>query len=244
MNQFKPIKHSRVYEDVLLQLKDAIFSRRFKAGDKLPSERELTAQFQVSRGVIREAIRALELGGFVAIRQGPAGGAFVTDLTFNQVGNAFLDLFLANKLSMKEVARVRLHIEPEVARMAVRNISGSGTERIREAEAEEHLAFHSYRDRVDRLTRVHTILAAMCGNHFFEAIVKSMLQVTAEVVLAVDPDHDPDHDTLHGPGEHIAIVEAVIAGDGDGAAEAMTVHLKRFADDLVAMERIYRQRFS
>jgi len=239
MNQFKPIKHARVFEDVLLQLKDAIFSGRFKAGDKLPSERELTVQFEVSRGVVREAIRALELGGFVVIRQGPAGGAFVTDLTFNQVGNAFLDLFLANKLSMREVAQVRLHIEPEVARMAAENISAPGEERLREAETAEHAPFHSYPDRIERLTRVHSILASICGNHFFEAIVKSMLQVTAEVVLVVDPDHD----ALHGPGEHISIVEAVISGDGDGAAEAMADHLKRFADSLVAMERVYRQRF-
>ena len=118
MTQFKPIKTSRVSEDVLLQLKEAILLGAYKSGDKLPSERELTLQFQVSRGVVREAVRALELSGFVEMRQGPAGGAFVTDLSFNQVGNAFLDLFLANKVSMAEVAEVRTHVEPKVARLA------------------------------------------------------------------------------------------------------------------------------
>ena len=239
MSRFVPIKHGRVFEDVLLQLKEAIFSGQFKAGDKLPSERELTAQFRVSRGVIREAIRALELGGFVVIRQGPAGGAFVTDLSFDQLGNAFLDLFLANKLSMSELAQVRLHIEPKVARLAAANISPSGTERIRKAEAAEHLPFDSYPDRIAKLTGVHSVLAHICGNHFFEAIVKSMLKVTEAIVLEVVPDHE----SLHGPGEHTAIVEAVISGDGNSAAEAMTRHLERFADSLVSMEKVYRKRF-
>ena len=240
MNQFMPIKHGRVFEEVLLQLKEGIFSGRFKAGDKLPSERELTTQFQVSRGVIREAVRALELGGFVAIRQGPAGGAFVTDLSFDQLGNAFLDLFLTNKLSMRELVQVRLHIEPEVARLAAENISPSDAERVREAEAEEYVPFVSYPDRIVKLTRVHSVLANICGNHFFEAIVKSMLKVTAEIVLEVDPDHE----SLHGPGEHGAIVEAVVSGDGNGAAEAMAAHLKRFSKSIVSMEKVYRQRFS
>ena len=96
MGQFKSVRQSRVSEAVLAQLKEAILLGHFKSGEKLPSERELTQEFQVSRGVIREAIRALEITGFVVLRQGPTGGAFVTNLSFDHVGNAFLDLFLAN----------------------------------------------------------------------------------------------------------------------------------------------------
>ena len=102
MSHFRPIKQSRISEEVLRQLKEAILLRKFKSGEKLPSERELTEQFQVSRGVIREAIRALEITGFVITRQGPAGGAFVTELSFDHVGNAFLDLFLANRVSIPQ----------------------------------------------------------------------------------------------------------------------------------------------
>jgi len=240
MTHFKPIKTARIFEDVLIQLKEAILLGRFKSGDKLPSERELTLEFQVSRGVIREAIRALELSGFVAIRQGPAGGAFVTDLTFNQVGNAFLDLFLSDRLSMREIAQVRFHIEPEVARLAALNITPSYGRLLKKAEEDEHLPYDSYPQRMARLTEVHRILAKICGNHFFEAIVTSMLKLTAEVVLAVDPDHE----SLHGPGEHLSIVTAVMAGDEEGASLAMTGHLKRFSDSLIGMEKIYRRRFS
>lgn len=240
MTLFKPIKTNRIFEDVLVQLKEAILSRRFKPGEKLPSERELSLEFQVSRGVIREAIRALELHGFVSIRQGPAGGAYVTDLTFNQVGNAFLDLFKTNKLSMKDIAQVRLHVEPEVARLAALNFDPSHMDMLMKVEQAEHVDYASYADRIDRLTRVHKSLARICGNQFFEVIVRSMLTLTAEVVLTVASDHD----LLHGPGEHLAVIQAVISGDGDGAAREMASHLRLFSQNLIEMEKIYRQRYS
>ncbi len=224
----------------MIQLKEAILVGAFKSGDKLPSERELTMQFQVSRGVIREAIRALELSGFVVMRQGPAGGAFVTDLSFSQVGNAFLDLFLANKVSMAEVAQVRSHVEPKVAQLASLNITPTYQKLLEKAEEEEFITPKSYAERIVRLTEVHHVLSQVCGNHFFEAIVRSMLKLTAEVVLAVEPDHE----SLHNPGEHHAIIDAVIKGDGEAASREMRQHLKRFSDSLIAMEKIYRERFS
>ena len=242
MANFKPIKTSRVFEDVLIQLKEAILLGAYQSGNKLPSERELTLQFQVSRGVIREAIRALELSGFVVMRQGPAGGAFVTDLSFNQVGNAFLDLFLTNKVSMAEVAQVRSHVEPKVAQLASLHITPEYQKHLEDAEAEEFITPRSYAERIVRLTEVHHVLAQICGNHFFEAIVRSMLKLTAEVVLAVADE--PDHEALHNPGEHRAIIDAVIKGDGEAASREMRQHLKRFSDSLIAMEKIYREKFS
>lgn len=240
MSTFTPIKTSRVSESVLAQLKSAILTGRFKSGSKLPSERELTEEFQVSRGVVREAIRGLELSGFVMVRQGHGGGAYVTEPTLGHVSNAFLDLFLTNRLSMAEVAQVRLFIEPEVARLAAVNFNASYLSALEEAESQEHFHYKSDADRIARLTRVHKVLAMICGNQFFEAIVKSMLKITAEVVLKVASDHD----ALHGPGEHRQIIDAVKSKDSSRAATEMVHHLTNFSDVLVEMERIYRQKVS
>jgi GntR family transcriptional regulator, transcriptional repressor for pyruvate dehydrogenase complex len=51
-------------------------------------------------------------------RQGATGGGFVTDLSFKHFSNAFVDLFLSEKISIPEMYQVRLLIEPEVARQA------------------------------------------------------------------------------------------------------------------------------
>jgi DNA-binding GntR family transcriptional regulator len=141
---------------------------------------------------------------------------------------------------MKDIAQVRLYIEPEVARLGARNFSSDSMDLLLEVEREEHVPYASDADRIDRLTRVHKVLARLCGNPFFEAIVRSMLMLTAEVVLTVASDHD----LLHGPGEHQGIIRAVISRDEDAAAEEMARHLRQFSQNLIEMEITYRQRYS
>lgn len=238
MGQFKSVRQSRVSEAVLAQLKEAILLGKFKSGEKLPSERELTEEFQVSRGVIREAIRTLEITGFVVLRQGPTGGAFVTNLSFDHVGDAFLDLFLANKVSMPELAHVRYYVEPEVARLAALNATEEDKKRLLEAQEAEFLPVPTATARINQLQRVHHIIAELCQNHFFEAISKSMMRLTYEIVEAVDPDHQ----ALHMPGEHQEIIEAVINANADEAKAAMRKHLEKFRDNLIKMEAAYRQK--
>jgi len=236
MGRFKPIRQIRVSEEVLSQLKESILLGKFKSGEKLPSERELTEEFQVSRGVIREAIRILEITGFVVLRQGPTGGAFVTDLSFDHVGNAFLDLFLTNKVSIPELANVRYYVEPEIARLAAINATKEDKKRLIEAQEEESLAATTTAARITQFQKVHRVIAESCKNHFYEAISKSMLRLTFEVVEAVDPDHE----ALHMPGEHKQIIEAVISANAEAAKAAMTTHLEKFCKNLLEMETAYR----
>ena len=240
MSYFKPLKQQRISEEVLRQLKEAILLGVFKSGAKLPSERELTEQFQVSRGVVREAIRALEITGFVVTRQGPAGGAYVTELSFDHVGNAFIDLFLANKVSIPEMVDVRRIIEPQVARLAAANISGKGKEMLLQAQQREFGNPKSDEERMRVYQNVHRLLAESCGNHFLEAISKSLLKLTRRVVMAVNPDHSQ----LHQSGEHQKIIEAVLAGDEAAAAAAMEKHIEMFHQRLTQMEKIYREKIT
>ncbi len=123
MPRFRPIKQTRVSDEVAEQIKQSILVGDFKDGDKLPSEHELMEQFQVSRTTIREALRSLETSGFLATCQGASGGAYVTDLSFEGIASAFLDLFLVDKISMPELCRAREVIEPEVARLAAINMT-------------------------------------------------------------------------------------------------------------------------
>ena len=123
MPQFRPIRPSRISEEVTEQLKRSILFGDFKTGDKLPPERLLAGEFQVSRVAVREALRTLENSGFIVTRQGASGGAYVTDLSFAHLADAFLDLFLAGKISIPELIGVRILIEPEMARLAATKVT-------------------------------------------------------------------------------------------------------------------------
>ena len=240
MPRFKPIKQLRISEEVAEQLKESIVSGHFNPGEKLPPERDLAEQFQVSRLAIREALRKLEHAGFIVIRQGVTGGAYVTDLTFEYLVNAFLDLFLSDKISIPELYHVRLLIEPEVARLAASNTTSEYAQRLKEALDIEELPITSLSADVDRKQRVHFILAEMCGNRFFEALMRSLLGLTKEVVEAVNPD--PDY--VHPKGMHRSVVEAVVAGNAEAAAEAMKKHTIDFGENFIKMERTYREKNS
>lgn len=75
---FSPARPRRTFEEIIAQIKANIEQGRLRRGDKLPTERMLAAQFQVSRNTVREALRTLEISGFVVLKRGPAGGAFVS----------------------------------------------------------------------------------------------------------------------------------------------------------------------
>jgi DNA-binding FadR family transcriptional regulator len=238
--EFKPVKQSRVSEEVAVQLKQSILLGYFKPGEKLPPERDLAEQFQVSRVATREALRKLEHAGFIVTRQGATGGAYVTDLTFEYLVNAFLDLFLADKISIPELYSVRLLIEPEVARLAALNITSKYAQRLKEALDIEELPVTTLSVDVDRKQRVHLILAEICGNRFLEALMRSLLGLTKKVVEAVNPD--PDY--VHPRGMHHSVVEAVVAGNAEAAAEVMKKHTIDFGENFIKMEKTYREKKS
>ncbi len=241
MQTFKPIKQSRISAAVTDQLKRSILLRRFKSGDRLPPERELAEQFEVSRVAIREAIRVLETSGFITTRQGVSGGTFVTDLTFQQLSNAFLDLFLADKISIPEVYQVRLLVEPEVAKLAARNITAEYAERLQSCLKVEEQPSLLLPEDLDRKTAVHFMLAEMSGNRFLEGLVRSVMQMTRRIIEAVHPDQPP---FLHPAGMHRPIIKAVLAGNASAAEAAMRKHAAQFGKILMQMELTFRKKQS
>ena len=156
-HSFKPIKPLRISEEVAQQLKESIMFGHFKPGERLPTERDLSEQFQVSRAATREALRVLENAGFILTRQGATGGAFVTSLSFERIANAFLDLFMAEKILQSQRSTMcGSLVEPEVARLAAQRVTPEYAERLKAAIPNKEF---------------HFILGEMCGNRFLEGLV-------------------------------------------------------------------------
>ncbi len=238
---FRPVRQLRVFEEIVTQLKESILTGRFKTGDKLPTERELVEEFQVSRVAIREALRTLENSGFIVTRQGASGGAYVTDLSFEFLANAFVDLFLADKISIPELHRVRLIIEPEIAKLAALAITPEYAQELKKALEAEGTPAASLPEDIKIKTAVHYILAEMCGNRFLEAIVRSSMKLTHTLIQMVNPD--PPY-AMHPAGMHRPIVEAVLRGDPEASSIAMHKHTLEFGEILIKMEKAYREKKS
>ncbi len=235
---FIPVKQNRIAVEIVSQLKAAILAGRFSPGERLPTERELTEQFQVSRVVVREAVRELEITGLVKILQGPNGGAYVTDLSFDHLNNAFLDLFHYSKLSVAELIRTRILVECETVRAAASNPPADFARRLQEALDAEQAERLSPSDFVSSRIRIHHLLAEMSGNRLLQAIASSLLRLTAEVIRVVKPAKK----VIHRPEEHAEIIRAVLSRDPDAAEAAMRRHLERMAERLIKLEGAYRKK--
>lgn len=240
MRTFKPIRQFRVSEEVADQLKQSILGGNFNTGDKLPAERDLAEELHVSRVAIREALRKLENSGFIVTRQGATGGAYVVDLTFEYLVSAFLDLFLADKISIPELRQVRLIIEPEVAHLAAARVTPEYAQRLKNSLEAEELRISSLSEDMEKKQKVHIILAEMSRNRILEALVRSLMGLTRRAVEAAEADPR----FMHPSGMHRPIVEAVLAGDAEAAAAAMKKHSIEFGENLMKMEKAYREKKS
>jgi len=103
------------------KIEEAIRQKKLIPGTKLPSEKELCAQFAVSRTALREALRRLSARGLIDIRKG--SGIYVTELKIEDAINSlhlFYDLRFNSDLIL-QIIEVRRLFEPEVARLASRN---------------------------------------------------------------------------------------------------------------------------
>lgn len=76
---FTAARPRRTFEEIIGQIKGRILDGSIRRGDKLPSERDLAMQFEVSRNSVREALRTLEISGYITLKRGAGGGAFVTE---------------------------------------------------------------------------------------------------------------------------------------------------------------------
>ncbi len=117
---FRPPARRRLHESVAEQLRDAILDGRFRAGEKLPPERELAAEFEVNRTSLREAIKVLEGLGLVRVRQGD--GATVRPLTEASLSVLPFMIHHDGRTDVQAVADVTEVLMPlffEMARLAV-----------------------------------------------------------------------------------------------------------------------------
>src|SRR5438045_9105353 len=112
----EPVRRSRIYEHIVEQIQALIGDGKLRPGDQLPPERVLAETFKVSRTSLREALRALELSGYIEGRQG--GGTFVRAPSANDIVQPMATALLAGKRELVDVLEVREMIEPALARLA------------------------------------------------------------------------------------------------------------------------------
>jgi len=175
---FQKVQKKRVYHEVADQIEEGIVSGLLKPGEKLPAERELVGQFDISRRTLREALRILEQKGLIEIKIGSRGGTFVRDLTTDPISDSLALLIRSKKISLRELAEFRLDIESLVARRAAQQATRQDVDSLKDllVEGESILASNQFNWKafmeVDQ--RLHLALAQIARNSIHEFILKTV----------------------------------------------------------------------
>jgi GntR family transcriptional regulator, transcriptional repressor for pyruvate dehydrogenase complex len=208
-------------ERVATQLQDLIRSGNLKAGDVMPSENELARALQVSRPVIREALRGLQILGLVETRQG--GRCYVTDLSVARLFQPFQVAMALNESNIDQLYQARVAVECELARRAAANLNEPILARLREMVS---AGYEMARDPVGfRVVdfEFHKTLMALGENPFLEVMAKGLYELGMEYrrVASETPGV-----IERSAAEHEDIVAALATRSAEPAAEAMRRHLE------------------
>jgi GntR family transcriptional repressor for pyruvate dehydrogenase complex len=187
---FTPIKSPRTFEEVSNQIKKLIFDGVFKPGDKLPSEIEIAQQFHVGRQSIREALRILELSGFITIQKGGGGGAIIKDTISSTISELFLDAFQLEKITIDELTIARFEIEKIVLKYAIENANELDIEALQENIRETREKIENNILAVDENIRFHKLLAKASKNHLFVIVVEAVTTAIRHFMSGLGPDSE------------------------------------------------------
>ena len=219
----EPVRKVRLYEEIIKQLQTLILSNKLKPGEKLPPERELAEELNVSRTSIREAIRSLEMMGYLESKVGMSGGTFVKKVTVESVISPFSKILVKVPNFITDLLETRLVLEIEVARLAALRRNDIDLENIQTAIINMEKEILEGGTGIDGDNEYHHSLGLAAHNNVLLNIVKmcgDLMEVQREEHLS----------QLNGESEralkvHRAIFKAIKDKDEEKAQFLMRKHI-------------------
>ncbi|MBG9444009.1 FadR/GntR family transcriptional regulator [Cytobacillus firmus] len=203
-----------------------------KPGERLPSERELAVQFNVSRTTIREALRTLELNGLIDIRQG--GGSYVKVSDIQSSKEEIITAVKAENPLVYEMLELRRALEAESSFLAAKRATPADLEKLRIAVNQMALSKQDPELGLKADLDFHIRIAEATHNSIFIELIHTLKGHMEETIRATQNHRFKDlsryEDTIE---EHKEIYLAIASGNGDKAKELMEGHITKIRAELV-----------
>jgi GntR family transcriptional repressor for pyruvate dehydrogenase complex len=239
---WKPVSRVRTYELVLDRIESQIVSGALRAGERLPSERELASLLGVSRPAVREALRILEAQGAVRsqVGNGPDSGTTIERLPSDALARLLRLHVALGSFALEDVVETRVALERSSVVLACGNARPSNLERMRadlvamDAPDVDRETFNQ------RDTDFHVALADAGGNRLMSDVTRAIRESVRMPILAgisAMPETGDDgwprvRDGLRA--DHHAIYSAVEGGHAEQAADRLEAHIRGFAAYLLS----------
>jgi GntR family transcriptional repressor for pyruvate dehydrogenase complex len=218
---FKPIKKTRIYEEIVDEIMDLISQGRLKWGDQLPTERELSETFKVSRTTVREAFRILESQGFLEIRQGD--GTYVADNAIDILVQPLASLILKEKDHQIELFEMRQLLESQLAYLAAERVTPENLAEMEKILKKQEEEIANDETGLDSDRDFHQALAEAASNRILLHIINTTKEFLAESRESYLLGEERAKKSFP---HHKRIFSAIKKGDGELAAKAMREHIE------------------
>lgn len=236
---FRPVPTGRMSEVIVDQIKEALRDGAFRPGDRLPPERDLAVRFNVSRMTIRDALRVLETGGLIEIRVGARGGAFFIQPDSAIVTQSLSDMLVLSALTAAEVTETRMIVEVGAVRLACEKANDEDLAALDEICDRAEAAHERTGFSPEYSSEFHSRLALATHNEVVRLFVEALHDPLVRSIARARHEKRaprgrprPDPYAEAQLREHREMASAVRDRAADRAAEIMTAHLRRTAEEL------------
>jgi DNA-binding FadR family transcriptional regulator len=223
---FRPVAARNTFEETVERLAHAIKLGVVAPGERFPPERRLAPQLGISRVTLREALRALEQGGYIESRRGRNGGAYVTHRNGNSASAR------TAKRAIREMGdglvdhlQFRRAVEPSAAQLAAERAGDHDAGHL--TALAEDAAAAAAADYRARDLRLHLAIAELTGSPSLVDVI-ARVQTQLSDLLGAFPIVEAS--LKHSDHQHVAIVRAIQAGRAARARQLMEVHVDATAN--------------
>jgi GntR family transcriptional regulator, transcriptional repressor for pyruvate dehydrogenase complex len=220
----KPVEKKKAYEDIVQQIRTLIEEGKLKRNDHLPSERDLSETFRVSRTTVREAIRTLESMKLLQSRQGD--GTYVLASSEESLIQPLAASLFNEKDDIRDIFYIRKIIEPHVAELAAENATPQEIEELEKILQRQEESIGRGEGIIETDSAFHNLMVKATANRVMERLIVVLMDLSMqarEKYLTEDENDERVKRSLEG---HYRILSAIKKGDGDAARKSMQQHIE------------------
>ncbi len=235
---FTRIRHSRTADDVIDQIEQLLLDGVLRDGDRLPGERDLAQSMDISRPILREALKELENRGLLVSHHG--GGTYVADMIGQVFSRPITELIARHERATLDYLDYRRELEGLTAEMAAKRATDADRAILQRIIADMKAAHDSgnFDAELDADVELHNVIGECAHNIILLHTMRACYRLLSRgifyhrsLVFAVPGARE------QLLGQHIAIADAIIAGDPRAARAAAQTHLDFIVNAMTEAKR-------
>lgn len=224
------MENGRVSEKIANTIKQMVIDKDYLPGEKLPNERKLSEEMNVSRTALREALNNLDASGVVEIKRG--AGTFISENPGVIDDPLGLEYISDKGHTLKHWYDVRLILEPESVYMATKEATEEEIKRIRELELIIREQVKNKEEFIEVDLEFHTELARATHNPIMERLIPLIYKSANIDDKTFQSNQWYERARANASESHIEIVKFLQKRDAQGARLAARYHLIRAIEDM------------